>query len=120
MSSTVTLEDWEREQLIDLLVDANGDYSTILFKLGFNGKTINGDQIGIDENDPLRVEIRDAIYHMVAHYSKTEDRKRRIEELIEVYPGGKLGSVLNWLRLDPKVGMPVHSLFKEVLLERFV
>lgn len=45
LPSDILLEQFEREQLIELLVDANGDYSSILKKLGFKGTTTNGEVV---------------------------------------------------------------------------
>jgi hypothetical protein len=41
----VELESQEVEQLIELLTDCNGDWTSILRKLGFRGTTVNGDVV---------------------------------------------------------------------------
>ena len=40
---SVELEPSEKEQLIELLASANGDYGSILVKLGYTGTTANGE-----------------------------------------------------------------------------
>ena len=46
LPESIELEQDEKEQLIELLASSNGDYGSILVKLGYKGTTANGETFG--------------------------------------------------------------------------